>query len=444
MSESASTPREVAFRVVSRVDADGAWANLVIERDKGAAELDRRDRAFVTALIAVTLQRQITLDHLIEKLADRPAASLQLEVRTALRLGMAQVLFMDGVADHAAVSESVDLVEGRGQRGFVNAILRRAVRERAALLKSLRDKTPEQAAITHGMPLWIVDRWWAQFGPERAREILAPQNEVGETALRPNRLLVDSAEARRLLEAAGVGLTEAEWPAGALLATGPLDRTDSNLLRAVVVQARGAQLAASLTDLNGGEQVLELCAAPGGKTLALAEAVGQNGSVVAVEAHAGRAKRLAERLKLMGAADRVTVRHGDAREADGTLYDAVLVDPPCSALGILRSRPDRRHHARAEELKSLVRMQREIAATAVASLRPGGTFIWCTCTTTVEENESILRPLVEAGLLEQHGTPMPEEFEAMKLPALDGGLMIPPLRGDGFVIARLQRTERPI
>lgn len=436
-----STPaRRVAWRVLLRVGADGAWSDRVLDTEADRESLSGRERAFATALVAGSVQRRITLDHFIARLAGRPAAKIDAESLAALQLGLQQVLFMDGVADHAAVSETVSLLTGRGARSFVNANLRRAVRERDALLGALTDQGPADAALRHGMPEWITTLWWEQFGAGDARRLVAAQNAPGETAARPNRLLVTGPEASALLRGRGCQVETAAWPDGTLLVKGPLDRTDPSLGRAVVVQARGARLAADVLGLSGGERVLELCAAPGGKTLALAEAVGPDGSIVAVEANAGRAQRLSERLASAGAARRVEVRQADGRDVSGGAFDAVLVDPPCSGLGILRSRPDRRHHASAEGIDRLVAIQRSLARAAVRSLREGGILVWCTCTTTDAENGAILRPLVEQGLLE----PVPWEIEppdgARPVAGLPGAFTILPDPGDGFVICRLRRT----
>ena len=433
-------PRAAAFRLLTRVEDDGAWLDRVVAADRGVASMDRRDRALTDALTATTLQRQITLDHFIEALTDRTADSIQVSVRVALRLGLAQVLYMDGMADHAAVSQTVDLNSHKGERGFLNAVLRRATRERDALLGGLSDASPIEASIAHGMPLWIVESWWERFGPAMARVLLAAQNTPGETALRVNGLLSDGSRGLDALRAAGVNVETAPWPKGALLATGPLDIGDRALRENVVVQARGAQLATTILPLAEGASVVELCAAPGGKTLALAEAVGPSGRVTAIERDPRRAQQLSARLDALGASKRVDVVVADAREYDAGQHDFALVDPPCSALGILRSRPDRRHHARREAIAGLCELQKGILRNACRMLGEGGLLTWCTCTTTLEENEAILRPLINANVLEPVGLDIDGLDGVVDLADIGGGLVVPD-PGDGFVVAALKRTS---
>lgn len=439
MTIEATQPRSVAFRLLRRVEDDRAWLDRVAAADGSLKRLDRRDRALADSLAATTLKRQITLDHMIELLAGRPPGSIQSPVRTALRMGLAQVLFMDGIADHAAVSQTVALLDSRGERGFVNANLRRAVRERDELIAQLSDFSPEQASLAHGMPLWIVESWWDRFGAAGARRLLAAQNVQGETAFRLNRLDPRADQVIDALNEVGAEVNKAPWPDDAFTVTGPLDREDPLLSSAMVVQARGAQLACSMLAPPEGARVLELCAAPGGKTLALAEAVGAAGSVTAVERDPRRASLLERRISSVGAAGRVEVLTGDAAKVDAGTYDWVIVDPPCSALGILRSRPDRRHHASEESLPDLVRVQSRIIDRAVRSLNRGGILVWCTCTTTKMENEEVLSRLLEAGEVEPVASPFAQPQGTIGLKGI-GGLLVEPDPGDGFIVARLRRA----
>ena len=219
-----SEARAVAFSVVRRVFADGAYADRALPAEADRAGLDARDRALATRLAYGTVQRKGTLDHLLARLAERPVARLDPPVLAAARLGLYQLLYLDGVPDRAAVAESVDLAKGaagRGAAGLVNAVLRRAAREgRDALLGPLHDRDPAGAALLHSVPLWLAEQWWAELGPEPARALLAAANEPAEHALRANTLVSD-----RDAVAAALGVPSRTDPVvpEALVLEGPFD-----------------------------------------------------------------------------------------------------------------------------------------------------------------------------------------------------------------------------
>ncbi|MEA2449117.1 MAG: rRNA (cytosine967-C5)-methyltransferase, partial [Thermoleophilaceae bacterium] len=182
----ASPARVVAHTVLGRVFDEGAFADRAFRAEADRTGLDARERAFAQQLTYGAVQRRGTLDHLIAQLSSRPPGQLDAQVRDALRLGLLQLLYLDGVADHAAVSESVELA-GRGG-SLVNAVLRRAQRERRALLDGMSDETPAAAAVMHSHPEWLVRMWWDELGPEETRALLARDNEPPESAVRVNTL----------------------------------------------------------------------------------------------------------------------------------------------------------------------------------------------------------------------------------------------------------------
>ena len=181
--------RQAAFTVVRRVFEEGAYADRALRAEADRLDLDSRDRALATAIAYGVVQRRATLDHLAERLAGRPASRLDAPTLAALRVGLLQIAFLDGIPAHAAVDEAVELAKaGRGS-GLVNAVLRRAVGEAPALLAALDDDTPAAAALRHSHPRWIVDLWWDALGAEETRALLARDNEPAESALRANTLV---------------------------------------------------------------------------------------------------------------------------------------------------------------------------------------------------------------------------------------------------------------
>ena len=409
--------RRVAFAVVRRVFEQGAYADRALHGE--ARGLDPRERGLAMQLAYGTVQRRLTLDHFIAHLA-RPVDGLDPQTVAALRLGLYQLAYLDHAAPHAVVGESVELAKGRrGGHKLVNAVLRRALRDGIPPLPG--DDTPAGAAIAHSYPPWIVELWWERFGPDETRALLRAGNERGELALRVNTLVATPADVAAALGVRSRPAGE-ELPEG-LVVEGAFDAHGHPLYArgAYVAQSRAAMLVARALDPQPGERVLDLCAAPGGKTTHLAALMGNDGEIVAVERRAKRAlalQRACDRLR----AHSVAVQIGDARRfATDRPFDRVLVDPPCSGLGTLQGHPDLRWRMTPAAVEELAADQTAILEAARAAVRPGGSIVYSTCTLSPAENEAVT---ARSGL----GV----ESERLVLPHRD--------RTDGFYIARLSSS----
>lgn len=419
--------RSCAYTVLRRVFERGAYADEALQAE--SKELDPRDRALAMRLVYGAVQRKGTLDHIIEALAGRAVARLDPPVLAALRLGMYELLYLRGSPDYAVVGDAVELAKGgaRAGHGLVNAVLRRAAREGPeALLGGLDDATPEQAAVKHSHPEWIARLWWDTLGAEQARALMAADNEPGEVALRANTLRTDAATLASELPVC----THADpLIPEALVLEEPFDVHSSLLWKAGAfhAQSRGAMLVARTLAPEPGERVLDLCAAPGGKSTHLAALMNGEGEVLAVESNRRRAGALVRTAERLGAVN-VRVERADAAtpRPEGPVFDRVLVDPPCSGLGTLQARPDLRWRVTEDAVDTMSRTQADILAAGAAAVRPGGVVVYSTCTISPIENERVI-----AAFLESH-----PDF------SLDETLATLPQRDHtaGFFIARLQRS----
>jgi 16S rRNA (cytosine967-C5)-methyltransferase len=395
--------RRAAYEVVLRVFEDDAYADRAFAT--AAAGLDTRDRALAQQIAYGTVQRVRALDFGIETLGRRPVRKLDPPVRAALRLGAFQLAYLDRVAVHAAVNESVELVRSaRLERAvpFTNAVMRRLLDGLGDLLGGLPD-----GPLKHSYPDWIYETWLRDWGEEEALELMRAQNEAPETVVRLVRGEIDG---------------EPTDVSGAWR----VDRVDEHALAEgrIWPQSRGSQLAGLAVGSQPGERVLDVCSAPGGKASMLA------GEVVAVELHEGRARELAENVRRLGATN-VRVVNADglalAPELDG--FDRALVDAPCSGLGVLASRPDLRWRA-----KPLPELQLALLRAAADRVKPGGTVTFAVCTLNADENERVV-DAADLGVDD-----LGAEWPAFRHPKRPEFLLTTPHRHgtSGFFIARLR------
>jgi 16S rRNA (cytosine967-C5)-methyltransferase len=398
--------RRAAYQVLLRVFEDDAYADRAF---RAAAEgLDDRERAFAQRLAYGSVQRVRTLDHAIETLGRRPVRKLDPPVRAALRLGAYQLGYTD-TAVHAAVNESVELVRAaRLERAvpFTNAVMRRLTDGIRPLLDSLPD-----GPLKESYPDWIHGVFGRVLGEDEALALMRAMNEPLETVVR---------------------LVDGDPPPGSEATDVPgayrVERVDERLVAEGKLwpQSRGSQLAGLCVGAEAGERVLDLCAAPGGKTGQL------RGEVTAVEIDPARARELRENLATMGRSDVAVV------EADGTAlppelagFDRVLVDAPCSGLGVLAQRPDLRWRA-----TPLPELQLALLRSAAERVRPGGTIVYSVCTLNPDECEAV----VDASGLPV--VPLRDEWPAFAHPSRPEFLLtLPHVHGtSGFFIARLVRS----
>ena len=440
--------RSLALGILIRVERDGAHAAPLI--DARSAGLPGRDRDLLRALVKGTLRSAIRLDHVLARHVSRPVEELDVEVRSALRLGAAQLLILDRIPGHAAVSETVDAAKEMAPRGagLVNAVLRKvaAAEERPGLVRLPDGADPLlRLALETSHPPWLVKRWVAEMGLGAARAALEADNADSPVDLLADPLVGTPDEVRSLLAADGVDVVPSPWSPLALTAVSgdvvghPLVRSR----RLAVVDAAAQGLVELVTP---AETVVDLTAAPGGKTRTLL-ARGLARRVIALERQPSRVARLAGNLAAAGRAGEVLVVNADAARPplpEGR-FASVLLDAPCSGTGTLRKNPEIRLRLRPSALGPLAALQAVLLRAAVDLLAPGGTVTWITCSLEPEENEGVVDQVLRerSGLVKvlPDRSRLPEPVRRACRP--DGSVRIPPgPTNDGFSVLTVGRIRQ--
>ena len=377
-----------------------------------------RDQTLLTELVSGTVRMRAAIDHQLALRCTRPLAALDAAVLVSLRMGAFQLMYLDRVPASAAVNDAVTLTRRGGKTsagGMVNAVLRALSRDRGKLTWPDAPE-PLALAVRWSHPQWLVERWLARYGSDRTRRWLAFNNDAPRLCLATNRLHGTRDELRARLLAEGI-TTEPTGRAahGLLVVDGPALDTNAFREGRFVVQDEASQLITELGSIEPGQRVLDLCASPGGKTVALAARCAPGGQVVACDVRPRRMRLLRATLRRTGHAGVPVVQVASAGDLPfaAEAFDTVLVDAPCSGLGTLRRDPDIRWSRRAEELPRLAAAQLTLLRRAGALVRPGGQLIYSTCSSEPDENEDVVTAFLSAGtgfrLLFEHRTLPPDD-----------------------------------
>jgi len=394
-------PRELALQILAAADSRRAYSDRLLESRLRDSGLDPRDAALVTTLVQGTLRHRALLDHHLAALTGPRWDELPLWIREALRLGALQILVLTRVPRSAAVDESVKLAKKYGHpgtAGLVNAVLRRLA---GGALAPLPDEAADPAgrlAVEHSHPRWLVDRWIARWGAAEAAQLLQADNVEPRLSVRANGARTTTEALAASLRKEGFAVEPGPNRGPVLLVGEGFTAARSPLFRSglLSLQDEAEACVVPLLDPRPGHRALDMAAAPGGKTSQIAEAVAPKGSVVALERTWSRARalqsNLLERLRL----SRAWTVCADATQAPVRgPFDRVLVDAPCSGLGVLRRRADARWRKEPHAISEMAALQRAILEAAAPLVGAAGVLVYSVCSLEAEENEAIVTPFLD-------------------------------------------------
>ena len=441
-----SPAREVAARVLERVEAVAALADVALDAELTARRLPARDAALATELVFGTLRWQRYLDWILAPHSRRKLESLDTRVRVLLRMAAYQIAFLERVPVFAAVNDAVTLAPRTpGVGAFVNAVLRSFSRRGAREREPAPPRNPIDAlAARCSFPTWLAERWVARYGPVDAEALMRALNERPPLTLRANRLRISrDALGRRLAEEEGLACRPTQAAAEGVVVdhAGAPGEWGAFADGSFAVQDEASMLIAQLLAPEPGSTVADVCAAPGTKTTHLAELMDNRGRILAFDREPARLARVDEAAARLGISI-IATRDGPVEAlapSFAAVCDGVLVDAPCSNLGVLRRNPEVKWRRRPGDLALASRRQFDILSAAAAMVRPGGRLVYATCSLEPEENEEVVRAFLAAS---PDFSPDPPGQFPLPLDA-DGWLRCLPHRHgtDGFSAIRFRRAE---
>jgi 16S rRNA (cytosine967-C5)-methyltransferase len=383
-------PRETALTILCRTE-EGVFVDSLLAQAR--ERLDARDSAFLLELVYGVLRNRALLDWTLDQFSIHPVERTDVRTRNILRLGAYQMLFLDRVPVSAAVNTAVELAKEHGNKhGYVNGLLRGMDRKRSAITYPESGDSVARLSMLYSHPAWLVNRWVSRYGVETTETLLRGNNRPALLTIRTNTLRTTRTALRTALEAEGVQVAETtRTPAGLNILSSPQWLRTLQAYREgwFMVQDQAAQLISLLLTPQPGETILDACAAPGGKATHLAELMNNRGTVVALELDASRIAMIRENSRRLGTTI-ISPIQGNASTYHAGVYDRILIDAPCSGLGVLRRHPDGRWNKIERTVIEHTALQKRILENCADLLKPGGTLVYATCTTEPEENDNII------------------------------------------------------
>lgn len=447
------TARELAMNVLTQVEQEGAYSNLLLNTALQKASLEKGDAGLTTELVYGTTSRLNTLDYFLDRFVKKGTAKLQPWVRALLRLSLYQIIYLDRIPEHAVVSEAVNLAKRRGHQGIsgmVNGVLRNILRQKEDLV--IPDNLPpaDRISLRHSHPKWLVERWIKQYGEDTAEAICKANNEPPAVSVRVNTTMISREAMLEEMKANGFEAVPSELSSYGIIVKsgGNMALTEWYRDGMISIQDESSMLVAEVVDPEPGMRVLDCCAAPGGKTAHMGEIMKDEGSIIANDLHSHKQKLIAQQAERLGL-DSIKTVTGNAldlaKSYEPASFDRILLDAPCSGLGVIRRKPDLKWVKTPEDIGEIILLQRELLQSVSSLVRPGGVLVYSTCTVEPGENEGT----VAAFLAENPNFEVVHDDAGSMNRVLKnalskgGGVQILPqhFHSDGFYIARLRRLS---
>ncbi|HYE80587.1 MAG TPA: 16S rRNA (cytosine(967)-C(5))-methyltransferase RsmB [Clostridia bacterium] len=440
--------RDAAVRAVHRVLREGAYSNIAVKQELDDSGMKRPDKALVTEIVNGTLRNLTRIDWVKSQFIRKTKIDPWIE--DILRCGIYQILFLDRVPDSAVCNESAELARKHGHEGtvkFVNGVLRNISRSKEKLEYPDKEKeTVKYLSVFYSHPEWMVKKWVKDYGGGFTEELLRANNEAPAFTIRCNRLRISRQELMAVLAEENIDCREGSYNQEAIYIKGTSSIEDKDSFRKgyYQVQDESSMLVAHIIAPKPGEAILDMCSAPGGKTTHMAELMGNEGKIVARDVHQHKLKLIEENCSRLGL-DIVRTELYDATKLDEASlekFDRVLLDAPCSGLGVIRRKPDLRWKKEPDNFRELAKLQGEMLDAASRYVKPEGTLIYSTCTINKTENIAVVRDFLSRNSqfrLESLIGRIPENLECES--ASEGYLeLFPNTHGtDGFFIARIEK-----
>jgi 16S rRNA (cytosine967-C5)-methyltransferase len=445
--------RELALQILNKIEQHDAYSNLVLNEVLQRNQLDAREVALVTELVYGTMQRLNTIDIVLQQYVSKDLTKLQPWVRNLLRLSAYQFFFLDRIPSHAIVHEAVNIAKKNGHSGIsglVNAVLRKVAARTGFPDIPSGLSLVEQIAFRYSHPSWLIQRWMSQYGQQLTEQMATVNLLPPRISIRANRLLNTREQLLEEINASGRIATPSHLSAEGIIvgSGGNMAHSKWYINGQCTIQDESSMLVAAAMNPLPGMRVLDCCAAPGGKSTHLAEWMNDEGSIIACDIHPHKIEMMKQNATRLGikcietmCIDAAQLRHHFADHS----FDCILLDVPCSGLGVIRRKPDLKWTKSEKEIKSLIQLQRDILSTTHALLKPGGALIYSTCTVNHEENEEQIHWFLKKHDSFRLDPPSssaiaPHIFERCSNEAGMISILPQHFGSDGFFIARLRKT----
>ncbi|MGG0668969.1 16S rRNA (cytosine(967)-C(5))-methyltransferase RsmB [Lederbergia citrisecunda] len=437
--------RDAALTILMEINQNQAYSNLLLNRTIKKYAIDPKDRGLLTELTYGTLQHRLTLEYYLKPFVK---GKLDPWVRELLYLSIYQIVYLTKIPPHAVVHEAVEIAKRRGHKGIaatVNGILRSILRNGVRPIEDIEDEI-ERMSVETSHPAWLIERWMKQFGKEEALAMAHENNHPARMTARVNSLKATVEEAVAALAKEGIEASKGEVIPGSIQASsGSLANTDAFMEGLLTIQDESSMLPVLALDVKPDMKVLDMCAAPGGKTTFIAEKMNDEGEIYAHDLHEHKLALIESNANRLGIQS-IRTKSGDSRELESVYgpasFDRILVDAPCSGLGVIRRKPEIKYTKTEKDLESLMGIQEQLLDTAYRLVKNDGIIVYSTCTIEYDENEGMARRFLDKHP-DMEMAPLDALADNDSLAIKDNMLQVLPQHfgSDGFFVAAFRKRK---